>query len=113
LIRFIDTMVATLKAIAEHTDGGLQSPEFGKAVFRIDPQVLTGCAALTASVQSWLKDAAALRWDALTGLHDGGRNKLVDDVLVLAITGFRYGHSFIHIPQTHFNEFWRPNGKEG
>lgn len=63
----------------------------------VDPLVLTGPVAFTEAVQSWLVATTGLRWNALTGSHDGGRSKVVEDVLVLPITGFspgrgRYGN---------------------
>lgn len=56
----------------------------------LDPLTLTGPAAFTDVVRSRLEEVAGLRWHALSGLKDGGKSKLVDDVLILPITGFRY-----------------------
>lgn len=56
----------------------------------VDPVNLTGPIAFTDSVKTYLQDKADLRWNAVTGLKDGGASKLVEDVLVLPITGFRY-----------------------
>ncbi|OJJ66254.1 hypothetical protein ASPBRDRAFT_59925 [Aspergillus brasiliensis CBS 101740] len=63
----------------------------------LDPLTLTGPVAFTQAVQNWLEATVGLRWNALSGLQDGGKSKLVDDVLVLPITGFspgrgRYGN---------------------
>ncbi|KAF4163716.1 hypothetical protein CNMCM6936_000428 [Aspergillus lentulus] len=41
----------------------------------VDPLVLTGPVAFTEAVQSWLMATTGLRWNALTGLHDGGRTQ--------------------------------------
>lgn len=57
---------------------------------RADPLTRTGPAAITVAVSTWLKVHVGLRWNAVTGLRDGGKAKLVYDVLVLPITGFRY-----------------------
>lgn len=55
-----------------------------------DPLTRTGPAAVTEATIAWLQKQVGLRWNALTGLKDGGRSKLASDVLVLPITGFRY-----------------------
>ncbi|GLA66369.1 hypothetical protein AtubIFM54640_008576 [Aspergillus tubingensis] len=57
----------------------------------LDPLTLTGPVAFTHAVQSWLEATVGLRWNALSGLQDGGESKLVEDVLVLPITGFSPG----------------------
>lgn len=62
----------------------------------LDPLTLTGPVAFTHAVQSWLEATVGLRWNALSGLQDGGESKLVEDVLVLPITGFRYSPSTSH-----------------
>lgn len=59
----------------------------------VDPVNLTGPIAFTDAVRTYLETEGDLRWDAVTGLldgPDGGVSKLVEDVLVLPITGFRY-----------------------
>lgn len=55
----------------------------------VDPLELTGPAAITRATKDYLAEKAGLRWHALSGLKDGGRSKLVLDVLILPITGFR------------------------
>ncbi|KAL3472478.1 hypothetical protein BJX99DRAFT_272886 [Aspergillus californicus] len=57
----------------------------------IDPVNLTGPIAFTDSVRSWLDMKTDLRWNALSGLDDGGVSKVVEDILVLPITGFSPG----------------------
>ncbi|KJR86273.1 glucosyll transferase [Sporothrix schenckii 1099-18] len=62
-----------------------------------DPLLWTGPPAITAAISAWLQEHCGLRWNAVTGLHDNGKAKLVSDVLVLPITGFspgrgRYGN---------------------
>ncbi|KAL4889351.1 NRDE protein-domain-containing protein [Aspergillus ambiguus] len=54
----------------------------------MNPVGATGPAAITETVQGWLGETAGLRWNAVTGRHDDGRSKLVDDILILPITGF-------------------------
>lgn len=56
----------------------------------VDPLELTGPAAITKATKDYLTEKAGLRWHALSGLKDGGRSKLVLDILILPITGFRY-----------------------
>jgi hypothetical protein len=89
LSRFMDNLYRRLKEVASRHGGNLSSPSAFQELRHMDPLVLTGPDALTVSAQSWLEENAGLRWNALTGLHDGGRSKLVEDVLILPITGFR------------------------
>ena len=56
---------------------------------RADPLTRTGPAAVTLATMQWLEKEVDFRWNSLTGLKDGGRAKLVQDVLILPITGFR------------------------
>lgn len=56
---------------------------------RADPLTRTGPAAVTLATLLWLEDIIGFRWNALTGLKDGGKSKLVVDALILPITGFR------------------------
>lgn len=62
-----------------------------EAVRRINPIELTGPAAVTKATKEYLAANANLRWQALSGLQDGGRSKLVLDTLILPITGFSPG----------------------
>lgn len=55
-----------------------------------DPVVRTGPVAVTEATSWWLEEQDGLRWNALTGREDGGKTKLVGDVIILPITGFRY-----------------------
>lgn len=57
---------------------------------RTGPLNLTGPVAVTVATTCWLEEKARLRWDALTGLQDGGRSRLIDDVMFLPITGLWY-----------------------
>ncbi|KAJ4117110.1 hypothetical protein NW765_010523 [Fusarium oxysporum] len=54
-----------------------------------DPLKRTGPAAVTLATKSWLEDHVGFRWASLTGLKDGGKSKLVHDILILPITGFQ------------------------
>ncbi|KAF4332395.1 Initiation-specific alpha-1 6-mannosyltransferase [Fusarium beomiforme] len=49
----------------------------------------TGPAAVTHATKSWLEENVGFRWASLTGVNDGGKSKLVDDILILPITGFQ------------------------
>lgn len=93
LLQFMETLTRVLQSIADDCGGDLRSPDALRTLRRIGPLSLTGPAAITAATQNWLKTQSGLRWNALTGLHDGGRIKLVEDVLILPITGFRYAHT--------------------
>ncbi|KAH6603645.1 glycosyl transferase [Trichoderma cornu-damae] len=58
---------------------------------RADPLTRTGPAAVTLATSLWLERDFGFRWNALTGLKDGGKSKLVADALILPITGFSPG----------------------
>lgn len=90
LLRFLETLSHDLQDIATDHGGDLRSPGALGELRRLGPLRLTGPVAVTVAAQSWLDTQGGLRWNALTGLHDGGRSKLVEDVLILPITGFRY-----------------------
>ncbi|KIW13919.1 hypothetical protein PV08_06700 [Exophiala spinifera] len=97
LLHFMDILVHRLGEIAAQNNGSITTPSAIKELRRIGPLALTGPEAVTTATKSWLKAEAGLRWNALTGRHDGGRSKLVEDVLILPITGFspgrgRYGN---------------------
>jgi alpha 1,6-mannosyltransferase len=49
----------------------------------------TGPVAFTNAVRSYLETKIGFRWNSLTGREDDGKVKLVADVLILPITGFR------------------------
>ncbi|WXC64529.1 hypothetical protein SNK03_010339 [Fusarium graminearum] len=59
------------------------------AALNSDPLKRTGPAAVTLATKSWLEDHVGFRWTSLTGVKDGGRPKLVNDILVLPITAFQ------------------------
>lgn len=89
LRQFLSSLQARLSRVEENHEGSLTSPAAQAELRRIDPLILTGPSAVTAAAQSWLESAGGLRWNALSGLTDGGRSKLVEDVVILPITGFR------------------------
>lgn len=89
LSRFMDRLYHRLDAIADRHEGDLSASAAHQDLYKVDPLILTGPEAVTAATQSWLEETAGLRWNALTGLYDGGKSKLVGDVIILPITGFR------------------------
>ncbi|RAK94976.1 glycosyltransferase family 32 protein [Aspergillus ibericus CBS 121593] len=88
---FIDHLFGELQSVSSHHAGEPRSQSTQAELEAMDPIALTGPVAFTHAVQSWLGGRTGLRWNALSGLQDGGRSKLVDDVLVLPITGFSPG----------------------
>ncbi|TPX18634.1 uncharacterized protein E0L32_002491 [Thyridium curvatum] len=90
LSRFMDDVQSEVDVIVNMTvHSGAGSTEI--AQIHADPLTRTGPAAITAAVSRWLEEHVGLRWNAVTGLKDGGKSKLVADVLVLPITGFSPG----------------------
>ena len=86
--RYLENLAHQLQAIANRY-GGLQTSAARTELQALDPLTLTGPEAVTYAVKEWLNVSAGLRWNALTGLQDGGKARLVDDVLILPITSFR------------------------
>ncbi|PTB81763.1 glycosyltransferase family 32 protein [Trichoderma longibrachiatum ATCC 18648] len=81
---FMENLRAEVRLEKKEAAGGGNS--------RADPLTRTGPAAVTRATMQWLeREVQDFRWDSLTGLHDGGRSKLVQDVLILPITGFSPG----------------------
>ncbi|TFB06086.1 Initiation-specific alpha-1,6-mannosyltransferase [Trichoderma ghanense] len=80
--QFMDNLRAEVRLEKEAGGGGDS---------RADPLTRTGPAAVTLATMQWLEREVNFRWNSLTGLKDGGRAKLVRDVLVLPITGFSPG----------------------
>jgi hypothetical protein len=91
---FIDRLRATIRLYARDVNNQQPLPDSHPGVLDyVDPVNLTGPIAFTDAVRTYLEMEGDLRWDAVTGLldgPDGGVSKLVEDVLVLPITGFRY-----------------------
>ncbi|KAE8140060.1 hypothetical protein BDV38DRAFT_290811 [Aspergillus pseudotamarii] len=90
LYRYLENLAHQLQAIADQY-GGLQTSAARTELQALDPLTLTGPEAVTYAVQEWLNASSGLRWNALTGLQDGGKAKLVDDVLILPISSFSPG----------------------
>lgn len=80
------------QAMNETNSDPLAGPESHDLLFRkLDVLELTGPAAITKATKEYLAEAVNLRWQALSGLQDGGRSKLVLDTLVFPITAFSPG----------------------
>ncbi|KAL3492421.1 hypothetical protein BJX62DRAFT_224579 [Aspergillus germanicus] len=94
LTQLIEHIFEYVRDIAAKHGGDLSSEETQVELKGIDPVNVTGPIAFTDSVSSWLKGKADLRWNAVTGLEDGGKSKYVEDVLVLPITGFSPGRGW-------------------
>jgi hypothetical protein len=77
---------------AEARDRVLKNPGTSFSQLHYDPITRTGPVAVTVATKWWLETHNGLRWNALTGVNDGGKTKLVGDVLILPITGFRYAY---------------------
>lgn len=88
LHRFLDTFARRMRQLAEPYQGDLALASAAGA-FKEDPLTLTGPEAITVATKSWLEEDAGLRWNALTGLEDGGRCKVVGDTVILPITGIK------------------------
>lgn len=86
LYRFMDRLQDKLEAEKQ----AVLNSSSGKFPTEHDPLTRTGPAAVTETTMKWLQKQVGLRWNALTGLYDGGKAKLASDVLVLPMTGFRY-----------------------
>ena len=91
LQRYMDNLNRRLDGVADRNGGDLRAMKAHQELQALGPLILTGPAAITVAAMSWLAENAGMRWNALTGLHDGGRSKVVEDVMILPITGFRYG----------------------
>lgn len=91
---FIDRLRATIRLYVRNRNNQQVLPDsYPGTLDYVDPANLTGPIAFTDAVRTYLETEGDLRWDAVTGLQDGpggGVSKLVEDVLVLPITGFRY-----------------------
>jgi hypothetical protein len=85
---FISNFAAQVKEIRRPFEGDTKAMK--NAIYRVDPIVLTGPAAVTLATEEYLENENGLRWNALTGLLDHGRSKAVGDTLIFPITAFRY-----------------------
>lgn len=89
LNRFVSNFVARVKELSQPYKGDVSAITGAGALSKEDPLQLTGPEAITAAAKEWLEGEADLRWNALTGLVDGGRSKVVGDTIIFPITAFR------------------------
>ncbi|OKL63205.1 hypothetical protein UA08_01419 [Talaromyces atroroseus] len=76
---FMQKLYSALNEVANHHAGNLTTPEAYQELYYLDPLILTGPDAITVVLRSWLEDRIGLRWNALTGLYDGGKIPDVED----------------------------------
>lgn len=79
-----------LSQFLRNLKGSIRREKGSPNALKADPLTRTGPAAVTLATSMWLEKEVSFRWNAVTGLKDGGKSKLVSDVLVLPMTGFRY-----------------------
>lgn len=80
-----------MKVITTRPDEDVVDAVFEENALRnLDPLEITGPVAITKATKDYMARVNALRWQALSGVGDGGRGKVVSDTLILPITGFRY-----------------------
>ena len=87
LDHFLSNFRKVVQDVLDNGGGGKKSL---MAMRKQDPLALTGPVAITKATLEYLGEKTGLRWQALSGLQDGGRSKVVLDTLILPITGFRY-----------------------
>ena len=90
LDRMISTFTLRIKELAKLYGGNITATANTGVLKKEDPLKLTGPEAITAAAMEWLEGEAGLRWDALSGLKDGGRSKVVGDTVIFPITAFKY-----------------------
>ncbi|KIN05237.1 glycosyltransferase family 32 protein [Oidiodendron maius Zn] len=88
--RFLTTFAKRMQQLAKPYNGNLTLAASAGA-FNQDPLSLTGPEAITVATMGWLEENSGLRWNALTGLEDGGRSKAIGDTMILPITGISPG----------------------
>ncbi|CAK7225787.1 hypothetical protein SEUCBS140593_006021 [Sporothrix eucalyptigena] len=91
LAHFLARVRAEVDVAQQATADGDGGADAVVKTYSADPLTRTGPSAITAAVSTWLLEQFGLRWNAVTGLKDGGKAKLISDVLVLPITGFNPG----------------------
>jgi hypothetical protein len=87
---FISNFAARVKELSRPYGGNISTIAGAGLLSLEDPLKLTGPEAITVAAREWLEDRNGLRWNALTGLADGGRSKAVGDTIIFPITAFRY-----------------------
>ena len=105
LKRFISNFIAQVKKLSQPYGGNIHAVMDAGVLRHEDPLQLTGPEAITLAAKEWLENEADLRWDALTGLSDGGRSKPVGDTVIFPITAFRYVLGALSIVSAPI--FWR------
>ena len=89
LNQFLKTFRARVEEIASPFQGNLTAAR--GALQREDPLKLTGPEAITVAAMERLRKSTRLRWEAMTGVQDGGRSKAVGDTMIFPITAFSPG----------------------
>lgn len=100
LNRFLENFKTRVAQLATPFEGNLTATAEAGVLAKEDPLKLTGPEAITTAAMQQLKEDAGLRWEALTGLQDGGRSKAVGDTIIFPITAFRY------VPILHHFFLW-------
>jgi mannosyltransferase OCH1-like enzyme len=85
LERFLQNFRVTMRDAME------DSAAEGDLLRQLDVLELTGPAAITRATMDYYAETIDLRWQALSGLDNGGLSKLVQDTLILPITAFSPG----------------------
>ncbi|KFY35251.1 hypothetical protein V494_06079, partial [Pseudogymnoascus sp. VKM F-4513 (FW-928)] len=93
LNRFVANFKTRVAELATPFEGNLTATAESGVLAKEDPLKLTGPEAITTATMQQLNEDAGLRWEALTGLQDGGRSKAVGDTVIFPITAFSPGRS--------------------
>ncbi|KAL5353074.1 hypothetical protein ACLOAV_001104 [Pseudogymnoascus australis] len=93
LNRFLANFKTRVAELSTPFKGNLTAMAESGVLAKEDPLKLTGPEAITTAAMQQLKEDAGLRWEALTGLQDGGRSKAVGDTIILPITAFSPGRT--------------------
>ncbi|KFZ07943.1 hypothetical protein V501_06158 [Pseudogymnoascus sp. VKM F-4519 (FW-2642)] len=93
LNRFLANFKTRVAQLATPFGGNLTATAESGVLAKEDPLKLTGPEAITTAAMVQLEDDAGLRWEALTGLKDGGRSKAIGDTIIFPITAFSPGRS--------------------
>lgn len=93
LNRFLADFRGVMREALESSSSevGLANDSHDLLLRKLDVLELTGPAAITKATKDYLAEQINLRWQALSGLDDGGRSKLILDTLILPITAFSPG----------------------
>ncbi|KAH9208549.1 glycosyltransferase family 32 protein [Leptodontidium sp. 2 PMI_412] len=91
LDRVISAFTQRVNQLAKPYGGNVTTAARAGVLKKEDPLKLAGPEAVTAAAMEWLQEKTGLRWDALSGLKDGGRSKVVGDTVIFPITAFSPG----------------------